>query len=430
MSNQKQHTNQWQQAQEQLAKNATLIKLDPLLHTHLTEPERVTEVSMPLQKDDGSVVSVKGYRVQHNSIKGPYKGGLRFHQDVDINEVKALAFWMTMKTALVDIPFGGGKGGITIDPKSLSEAELEQLTRIFTRRLSHAIGPDRDIPAPDVNTNPKIMAWIADEYSRHIGKHTPGVVTGKPVDNHGSEGRTEATGLGGAYVLLELVKHFKLDPKNLTVAIQGFGNVGYYVAYFLQRYGFNVVALSDSKGGIYIPGGVADIEQIERCKKEKGYLAGCYCVGSVCDIRYKEKVKGQDITPEELLELPVDVLIPAALNDVITAENAHNIQAKYILELANGPTTAEADAILSEKNITVIPDILANSGGVAVSYFEWYQNMHEERWTKDDVFKRLKKKMSKATEAVLQAQQEYKTTMRDGAYIAALKNLEKSWKKT
>lgn len=422
------HTNQWQQAKEQLDKTAKAIKLDPLLHAHLSEPERVTEVSLPLRKDDGNVMSVKGYRVQHNSIKGPYKGGLRFHQDVEMNEVKALAFWMTMKTAIVDIPFGGGKGGITIDPKSLSESELEQLTRLFTRRIAHAIGPDKDIPAPDVNTNPKIMAWIADEYSKHIGAHTPGVVTGKPVDQDGSEGRTEATGLGGAYVLLEMVNRLGLDPTQLTVAIQGFGNVGYYVAYFLQRYGFKVVALSDSKGGIYIPGGVADIEQIEKCKEEKGYLAGCYCVGSVCDIRYKDQVKGQDITPEELLELPVDILVPAALNDVITQSNAAQIKAKYILELANGPTTAEADEILKQNKVTVIPDILANAGGVAVSYFEWYQNMHNEKWTKDDVFKRLKKKMTKATDAVLQAQEEYRTTMRDAAYIAALKHLEKSWK--
>ena len=423
------HTNQWQQAKEQLAKMADKINLDPLLHAHLSEPERITEVSLSLKKDDGKVMTVKGYRVQHNSINGPYKGGLRFHQDVEMNEVKALAFWMTMKTAIVDLPFGGGKGGITIDPKSLSESELEQLTRLFTRRISHAIGPDRDIPAPDVNTNPKIMAWIADEYSKHVGKHTPGVVTGKPIEKGGSEGRTEATGLGGAYVLLELTKRLGLDPKELTVAVQGFGNVGYYVAYFLQKYGFKVVALSDSKGGIYIPGGVADIEQIEICKKEKGYLAGCYCVGSVCDIRFKEQVKGKDITPEELLELPVDILIPAALNDVITSKNAGKIKAKYILELANGPTTAEADEILRKKKTIVIPDILANSGGVAVSYFEWYQNMHKEKWTKEDVFKKLKKKMIKATEAVWQSQQEYKTTMRNAAYITALKQLERTWNK-
>ena len=423
------HTNQWAQAKEQLAKTADTINLDPLLHAHLSEPERVIEVNLPLRKENGEVLTVKGYRVQHNSHNGPYKGGLRFHPEVDINEVKALAFWMTMKTALVDIPFGGGKGGITIDPKSLSESELEQLTRLFTRRLAHAIGPDKDIPAPDVNTNPKIMGWVVDEYSRHVGKNSPAVVTGKPLDKGGSEGRTEATGLGGAYVLLELTKRLGLDPTKLTVAVQGFGNVGYYVAYFLQRYGFKVVALSDSKGGIYIPNGVADIEQVEKCKEEKGYLAGCYCVGSVCDIRYKEQVKGRDITPEELLELPVDILVPAALGDVITEENAKKIKAKIVLEMANGPTTAEADTILKKNKTLVIPDILANAGGVAVSYFEWYQNIHKEKWTKDDVFKKLKKKMAKATEAVWRSQQEYTSTMRDAAYITALKQIEKTWKK-
>ncbi|MGI8419127.1 MAG: Glu/Leu/Phe/Val family dehydrogenase [Candidatus Levyibacteriota bacterium] len=423
------HTNQWKQAQQQLAKTAKQINLDPLLHAHLAEPERIIEVSLPLRKDNGEIMTVKGYRVQHNSHKGPYKGGLRFHPEVEIEEVKALAFWMTMKTALVDLPLGGGKGGINIDPKMLSEKELERLTRLFTKRIAHAIGPDKDIPAPDVNTNPTIMAWIADEYGKITGSYTPAVITGKPIDKGGSQGRTEATGLGGAYVLLEKITRLGLDPSKLTVAIQGFGNVGYYVAYFLQKYGFKIVALSDSKGGIYIPSGVADIEQVEKCKQEKGYLAGCYCVGSVCDIRYKDQVKGRDITPEELLELPVDILIPAALGDVITEKNAEKIQAKIILEMANGPTTAQADAILNKKNITVIPDILANAGGVAVSYFEWYQNIHNEQWTKDDVFAKLKKKMTKATNEVWASQQEYKTTMRDGAYITALQQLEKTWSK-
>jgi len=288
-----QKNNPWQQAKEQLTKSAHHIDLDPLIHAYLTEPERVIEVNVALRKDDGSVAKFKGYRVQHNSHKGPYKGGLRFHPDVSLDEVKALAFWMTMKTALVDIPFGGGKGGISIDPKTLTEPELERLTRLFTRRLAHAIGPDKDIPAPDVNTNAKIMEWISDEYGKHTGKKTPAVVTGKPIGRGGSQGRTEATGLGGAYVLMEVVKHMGLDPKNLTVAVQGFGNVGYHIAYFLQEYGFNIVALSDSKGGIYIPNGVAKIEQVQRCKEEKGYLAGCYCVGSVCDIRYKKQVMAE-----------------------------------------------------------------------------------------------------------------------------------------
>ncbi|HVA96800.1 MAG TPA: Glu/Leu/Phe/Val dehydrogenase [Candidatus Acidoferrales bacterium] len=420
--------NPWHQAKKQLDKTAAHINLDPLTHAYLAEPERVIEVHLPLRKDNGEVITFKGYRVQHNSHKGPYKGGLRFHPEVSMDEVKALAFWMTMKTALVDIPFGGGKGGITIDPKTLTEPELERLTRLFIKRLAHAIGPDKDIPAPDVNTNAKIMSWIVDEYSKHVGKKTPAVVTGKPIGKGGSQGRTEATGLGGAYVLIDLVKRMGLSPKDLTVAVQGFGNVGYYVAYFLQQQGFKVVALSDSKGGIYIPNGVAPIEQIQKCKEEKGYLAGCYCVGSVCDIRYKKKVNGKDISPSEILTLPVDIIVPSALNTVITEKNARDIQAKIILEMANGPTTTEADEILEKRNITVIPDILANAGGVAVSYFEWYQNIHDEKWSKEDVFAKLKTKMLKATDAVWKTMHEYHTSMRDAAYITALNKFGKKKK--
>ncbi len=421
--------NPWQRAKKQLTKTSEHLKLDPLLLAHLIEPEKVIEVSLPLKRDNGEVQTIKGYRVQHNSHHGPYKGGLRFHPDVSMDEVKALAFWMTVKTALIDIPFGGGKGGITVDPKTLSESELERLTRIFTRRLSHAIGPDKDIPAPDVNTNGKIMSWIVDEYSKIVGKHTPGVVTGKPIEHGGSEGRTEATGLGGCYALLEIVKREKLDPSKLTVAVQGFGNVGYYAAYFLQKNGFKVVALSDSKGGIYIPNGLADIEQIERCKKEKGYLAGCYCVGSVCDIRYKDKVKGQDISPSDILELPVDIIVPSALENVITKDNAYRIKANIILEMANGPTTTEADEILQANNKIVIPDILANSGGVAVSYFEWYQNIHNEQWTKEKVFKQLEEKMRKAVDEVYETANKSNVSLRDAAYLVAIKRLDKTWRK-
>jgi glutamate dehydrogenase/leucine dehydrogenase len=416
--------NPWKQAKKQLAKSAEHIHLDPLIHAYLTEPEKIIHVHLPLRLDNGEVVMFEGYRVQHNSHKGPYKGGLRFHPEVNLDEVKALAFWMTMKTALVDVPFGGGKGGISIDPKTLTEPELERLTRLFTKRLAHAIGPDKDIPAPDVNTNPQIMEWIADEYSRLVGKPTPAVVTGKPVGKGGSLGRTEATGLGGAYVLIDIVRRMGLKPEDLTVAVQGFGNVGRYIADFLQQVGFKIVALSDSKGGIYIPGGIAPIEQVEKCKEEKGFLAGCYCVGSVCDIKYKEHLKGQDITPDEILTLPVDIVVPAALDMVITEQNAKDIKAKIILEMANGPTTTEADEILQKMKVTVIPDILANAGGVAVSYFEWYQNIHDDSWTKEEVFKKLKEKMLKATDTVCKTMEERKTTMRDAAYIAALKKFE------
>lgn len=421
--------NPWEEAQKQLERTAKKITLDPLLTAHLSDPEKIIEVSLPLRKENGEIQTYTGYRVQHNSHNGPYKGGIRFHHNVSLDEVKALAFWMSMKTALVDVPFGGGKGGITVDPKTLSETELEQLTRLFTKRLAHAIGPQKDIPAPDVNTNPKIMSWIYDEYSKLLGKDTPGVVTGKPLHAGGSEGRTEATGLGGTYVLLEVIKKMGLLPKELTVAIQGFGNVGRYAAEFLQKEGFKVVALSDSKGGIYIPKGVSSIEQIESCKKTKGYLAGCYCVGSVCDIRYKEQMNGIDISAEDILALPVDIVIPAALEGAITTQNAHSIQAKIVLELANGPTTSEAEEILNKKGIKVIPDILANSGGVAVSYFEWYQNIHHEKWTKEEVFSKLREKMVEATDKVTDAMQTYNTSYREAAYIVALKNIEKKWAK-
>jgi glutamate dehydrogenase len=421
------NNNPWSRAQKQVTKAAQKISLNPLLLTTLLEPERSITVSLSFKKDNGEIETTTGYRIQHNSILGPYKGGIRYHHEVSMDEIKAFSILMTMKNAVIDIPLGGGKGGITINPKQLSEHELETLTRLFTRRLGTAIGPTIDVPAPDVNTNPKIMAWIADEYGKVTGAPSPAVVTGKPLDKGGSEGRNEATGLGGSYVLLRMLEKLNKNPKDVTVAIQGFGNVGRFVANFLQKAGCKIVALSDSKGGIYIPDGIGDIEQVEKCKEEKGYLAGCYCVGSVCDIKYKEHLKGQDITPEELLELPVDILIPAALENVIHKQNADKIKASIILEMANSPTTLEADEILTHKGFTLIPDILANAGGVTVSYYEWYQNIHNEKWSKDEVFAKLKKQMDSATDAVVEQAKEHKTTLREGAYIVALKRLEKKF---
>lgn len=425
--------NPWHRAKEQLQNAAKKAEINPLLLAELLEPERTLTVSLPYKKDNGTIESTYGYRVQHNSILGPYKGGLRYHADVAMDEVKALAFLMTMKNALIDVPLGGAKGGITIDPKQLSENELEQLTRLFTRRLGHSIGPLVDIPAPDVNTNAKIMAWIADEHKK-TAKHKDGkhhaVVTGKPIAHGGSLGRTEATGLGGSYVLLEMLKKLKKDKQQITVAVQGFGNVGRYIAHYLQQAGCKIVALSDSKGGIYIPDGIADIEQVQRCKEEKGYVAGCYCLGSVCDIRYKTSLRGQDMKPEEILELPVDIIIPAALENVITAENAKKIQASVILEMANTPTTLEADALLNKRGITVIPDILSNAGGVVVSYFEWYQNMHDEKWSQRKVFVKLRTAMNNATDEVVKTKEHYQTTLREAAYIVALKRLEQAFHHT
>jgi len=437
--------NPWIRAKQQLTQAAKKLGLDKLLFSILSEQDRTIEVSLPIQMENGSIKVFRGYRVQHNNIQGPYKGGLRYHPKVDMDEVKALAFWMTMKNAIVGVPFGGAKGGIALDPKTLSENELEKLTRLFARKLLDVIGAKKDVPAPDVNTNPKIMGWIVDEFkvSCEAGsgfarqnskfKITEGelraVVTGKPIDKGGSEGRVVATGFGGVQVFLSMLKKLGKSPKGLTVAIMGFGNVGRYVAHFLQIEGFKIVGLCDSRGGIYVSDGIEDTEEINKCKEEKGFLSGCYCVGSVCDFKNKKKLNGRDIIkPEDILELPVDILVPAALENVITSRNADKIKAKIILELANGPTTLEADTILGKKGVIVIPDILANSGGVATSYFEWYQNLHNEHWTEEDVLKKLKEKMETATEEVYAVSKEYKTTLREAAYIQALKRIEKTWK--
>lgn len=416
--------NPWLRAKRQLEKVAKQINLSPLLLARLSQPDRTISVSLPLQMDNGKVEIFEGYRVQHNNILGPYKGGLRYHPNVSMDEVRALAFWMSMKCAVVDIPFGGGKGGITVNPKELSKGELKRLSKLFIKRLATAIGPTIDVPAPDVNTNPTIMAWMVDEYAKVVGKKTPAVLTGKPIHKGGSQGRTEATGLGGSYVLLETLRKLKKNPKKMTVAVQGFGNVGYYIAYYLAKAGMKVVAVSDSKEGIYVSEGLNPKMTLE-CKQKKGYLSGCYCVGSVCDLK-----KGRKITNDELLELDVDVLVPAALENVVTKDNAAKIKAKIILEMANGPITDEADEILAKKDVLVIPDILANSGGVATSYYEWYQNMHRLTWAKKDVFAKLKDQLTRVTGEVITKQKKYHVSMRDAAYILALLRIGKMAKKS
>ena len=297
------------------------------------------------------------------------------------------------------------------------------MTREFARKLVPVIGERLDVPAPDVNTNGTIMTWIRDEYEKVTGLDAPGVVTGKPIAEGGSEGRTEATGLGGRFVLESVLQHIGEDYKGMTVAIQGFGNVGSFLAESLVAAGFKVVAVSDSKGGIYIPRGIVDFEAIAECKERSGHVAGCYCVGSVCDLSNMGELGGRDISPDDVLSLPVDIVVPAALENSITEENASKIQARYVLELANGPTTLEADAILKERGITVIPDVLANAGGVAVSYFEWYQNIHKEHWTKETVHKRLKEKMDNAASEVYAVSVEYNVSLRDAAFILALGRL-------
>ncbi len=399
--------NPWKRAQKQLHDASRHMKLDPLLLAQLEEPDRIVEVSLPFKTDNGQVRVCKGFRVQHNNSRGPYKGGLRYHPQVNMDEVKALAFWMTMKNAVIDVPFGGGKGGIQVNPKELSEKELERLTKEFTKKLFPVIGPNLDVPAPDVNTNSTIMRWIVDEYSRLAGKLSRAVVTGKPLDYGGSEGRTEATGLGGSFAFLSLLAKLGKKPQGMKVAIQGFGNVGSFLALYLEEAGCKFVAISDSKGGVYAPEGI-DVKKAIKYKEEKGTLQG---------------FGGKSIKSEEVLELDVDVIVPAALENAITLENAHKIKAKFVLEMANGPTTIEADEILNKNNIIVIPDILANSGGVAVSYFEWKQNLDNERWKKDDVFRKLKEKMESATSKVHALSKKHDISLRKSAYVLALERL-------
>ncbi len=428
--------NPFENALEQLDKALKHLKPTPHQTERLRNSEKVISVNFPVKMDNGETKIFHGFRVQHNSARGPYKGGIRFHPQVDMNEVKALAFWMAIKCAVADIPMGGGKGGVEVDPKKLSLRELENLSRAYARAIARDIGPDIDVPAPDVNTTPQIMKWMVDEYIKSKVKSQKsklsekeksrlmGTFTGKPIDFGGSEGRTEATGRGGYYVLMALLKKLNLKGrygKQLTVAVQGFGNVGYYIAKFLSDAGMRVVALSDSRGAIVVNDISRDglnPELVLKCKREKGTLDGCYCVGTVCDMK-----KGKMISNEELLELPVDILVPAALENQITRKNAGKIEAKVILEMANGPTIPEADEILFPKKIKIVPDVLANSGGVTVSCFEWEQNLKGEHWKEEIVNKKLEKKMEDAFEAVWKTSLEKKTDLRTAAFIVAVKRI-------
>lgn len=402
-----------------LGKASKIAKVSSEHLEHLSHPHQQIEVRLHLKKDNGKVQTFRGYRVQHNNWLGPYKGGIRYHQQVDINEVKALAFWMTIKNAVVGVPFGGGKGGVEIDPRTLSKTELERLTREFVRHIAPVIGPNVDVPAPDVNTTAEIMEWFADEYGKIIGEDCPAVVTGKPIHYGGSEGREEATGFGGFYVLEELVNKLNLK-KPLKVAIQGFGNVGSHIAILLQQNGYDLIALSDSKGGIYRKEGAFDAKAVKNCKKTNNSISSCYCVDKICGLSRDNK---GDITNEKLLELPVDILIPAAMEGVINKRNASKIKAKIILEMANGPVSFEADKILAKRKIIVVPDVLANSGGVTVSYFEWYQNMKKEKWALEKVRSKLKEKMVKAFDSVWEIHKNKKADLRTSAYILALQRL-------
>ena len=383
----------------------------------LQHPKTSLSVSIPVRMDDGSLKVFSGYRVRYDDTRGAGKGGVRYHPNVTLDEVQSLAFWMTFKCALLDLPFGGAKGGVTVNPKELSKAELERLSRGYIDAIADAIGEDIDILAPDVYTNSVIMGWMMDRYSTIVRKLCRGVVTGKPLSLGGSKGRDTATATGAFTVIEAMLSKFKLVPTETTVAIQGFGNAGSILAELLADAGYKIVAVSDSKGGIYAPQGL-DIASVKQHKEQSRQIEAVYCHDTVCDI-----VEHQTISNQELLTLDVDVLIPAALENQITQENAEDIKAKYIFEVANGPINSDADKILNEKGIYVFPDILVNAGGVTVSYFEWVQNRSGWYWTLSEVNQRLKEKMETEAEQVWNISKDSKIDIRTAAYVQALKRL-------
>jgi glutamate dehydrogenase (NAD(P)+) len=396
-------------AQAQLDEAAEIMDLEPSVHELLRWPLREFHVTLPVRMDDGSVQVFHGFRVQYNDARGPTKGGLRFHPDETIDTVRALAAWMTWKTAVVDIPLGGGKGGIICNPKEMSMGELERLSRAYIRAIGHYIGEETDVPAPDVYTTPQIMAWMMDEYSVMRGYNVPGVITGKPIPLGGSAGRGDATAKGGMYTIREAAKILDINLSEATVAIQGYGNAGQFAHKLVtEMFGSKVVSVSDSRGGIYCQNGL-DFDKTMEWKNQEGTVATYQC----CD-------ETQTITNEELLELDVDILIPAALENQIGAWNAEKVTAKIVAELANGPTTPEADDILHKSGVYVIPDFLCNAGGVTVSYFEQVQNAYDLYWDVDEVYARLDKKMTAAFHAVHKAAQNYGVHNRMGAYIVSV----------
>lgn len=386
----------------------------------LRQPKQLLEVSIPVRMDDGSLKVFKGFRCRYDDTRGPAKGGIRFHQDVSREEVTALAFWMTFKCACVGLPFGGGKGGVIVDPSTLSAAELERLSRGYMRAIAHNVGTDVDVPAPDVNTYPLIMAWMCDEFSQVVGRREPGVITGKPVSMGGSLGRDDATARGGYFILKELEKKLGWDPRKQprTVAIQGFGNAGENMAKLLHPDGYKIVAISDYRGGVYNPNGI-DIPAQMAHKAKTGLL------------KQADGVDGnKPISNKDLLELKVDLLVPAAIENVVTADNVGNVKASVILELANGPITPEADKVLNARGTLVIPDILANAGGVTVSYFEWTQNKTGYYWSREEVQQKLGVVMSREFNVVYGLKQEKNIDMRTAAYLSALMRLSQALEST
>jgi len=399
--------NPYEIAQQQVDAAAALLNLPEHITNVLKRPMRVLTVNFPVKMDDGSVRVFEGYRSQHNDAIGPTKGGIRFHPDVTLDEVKALSMWMSFKCGVVGLPYGGGKGGVICNPREHSKGELERISRGFMEAIASFVGPQKDIPAPDVYTNAQTMAWMMDTYSKIAGVNSPGVITGKPIILGGSQGRNEATAQGCVYTILAALEDMGKSPAETTVAVQGFGNAGRIAARLLEEAGCKVVAVSDSKGGIYDPNGL-DLAKVGELKDNASIL---------------DYGQQYHISNEQLLELDVNVLVPAALENVITAVNANNIKASIIAEAANGPTTPEADRILTEKGIIVIPDVLANAGGVTVSYFEWVQNLMNYYWSEQEVLEKLEVNMINSYKAVRDLAKEYNVNLRKAAYMIAIKRI-------
>ncbi len=405
-----------------LERAAEMLKLSDAERAALSEPNRIIEKDIELTRDNGTRETLHAYRVQFNNARGPYKGGIRFHEAADLDEVKALAAAMAIKCAVVDIPMGGGKGGVQFDPKQYSDAEIERVSRAFVRAMGDYIGADKDIPAPDVYTNAKIMGIMLDEFQKMHGRNEPAMITGKPLALGGIIGRDTATAQGGVYVLEYFIRALGLAGEKLCVAVQGFGNAGSTAARLLHTAGYSIVGLSDSKGALLSQKGL-DVEHVYRAKHELDALTDIYCRGSVCN---EEKMAEDGVsvaTNQELLEMDCDILILAALDNQLTVENAPRIKARVVLELANGPTTPEADAIFARRGITVIPDVLANAGGVTVSYFEWLQNKEGSTWAEQRVREQLKRTMDKASKALFEKSKTMHVSLREAAFLLGVERL-------
>ncbi|WP_321277217.1 Glu/Leu/Phe/Val dehydrogenase [Thiomicrorhabdus indica] len=404
-------------ARQRLAPVFDLLDINEEVMIRLSVPKRTIVANIPVRMDDGTLRVFTGYRIQYDDTRGPTKGGIRFHPDVDMQEVTSLSFWMTVKCAVAGLPFGGAKGGVTVNPKELSLMEIERLSRGYIRAFADVLGEKRDIPAPDVYTNATIMGWMADEYAMIARRQEPGIITGKPLHLNGSKGREFATGQGALFALQEYLEHYKPSSEQMTIAVQGFGNAGFHFARIAQQCGYRVVAISDSQGAIYDPKGL-NVLDVHRLKQEDNRLASVYCDGSVCN-----ELDYETLSNEALLELNVDVLVLAALENQITEQNAHQIQAKTVLEIANGPVSPDADQILEAREIDVIPDVLANAGGVIVSYFEWVQNRSGMYWEEAEVEQQLKKIMVKESQSIFDHAKKHKCSLRTAAYVHGVERL-------